>query len=329
MGKFDLSCCRHGGPTAAFITPQLEKKRIRFAGSVHHLSIFGTRENRQSSYMEHLPFPRRILLLSLNRHLQGESMPIALLSFIRLSRIGRIVLVPIFAALFVFALCAAGQQTPSAQAGGASAAPASQAPANEASQASCPSSFDRDIPVNLTFRTKVTGQLDSGHMKVGNKIWVTLVKGLVFPGCTLNQGSAIYGRVTSAVSQKNPNSSELSLVFDHADCEGHPKKEMPLRVIGLLGLDASMRMHDAVPLVMSGGSRSVSAAASKTAYTGDDELNPGGPVSTVHPGIVIGIPKVKLEPQGGPECGARFTSTNHSVQLETGAVLIMIAPSTL
>jgi len=250
----------------------------------------------------------------------------ALRFFIRLPRIGRIAIIPALA-VAILALTAAGQQTPPAQPAGTAAAPASQATANATGQTSCPSSFDRDIPTNLTFKAKVPGPLDSSSMKVGNKFWVNIVFGLVFPGCTLNPGAAIWGHVTSSASQKNPNSSELSLAFDHADCEGHPKKEMTLQVIGVLGLDASMRMHDAVPLVMNGGGRSVSAAAAQTAYLGDDELNPGGTVNTVHPGIVIGIPKVKLDPQGGPACSARFTSTNRSVQLEKGAELIMIAPS--
>jgi hypothetical protein len=252
---------------------------------------------------------------------------VALRSFIRLPRIGRIAIVTAFAAISVLALNAAGQQAPPAQATGAAAAPAAQAPASEPGQASCSTSLDRDIPVNLTFKAKVPGPLDSGRMKAGNKFWVILVNGLVFPGCSLNSGAAIYGHVVSSSSQKDPNSSEMSLVFDHADCDGHPKKEMQLQVIGVVGLDASMRMHDAVPLVMNGKSRSVTAAAAQTAYAGDDVLNPGGPVNTVHPGVVVGLPKVKLEPQGGPGCSARFTSTNRSVQIEMGAQLIMIAPS--
>jgi hypothetical protein len=255
-------------------------------------------------------------------------MHIALRSFIRLHRISQIAIVPVFAAVSVLALSAAGQQTPLPQAQGATAAPASQVSANESGQASCPSDLNRDIPISTTIEAKVTGILDSGHLKVGNKIWVIVLYGISYPGCRLNAGSALYGHVTAAISQKNPNFSELSLVFDHADCEGHAKKEMPLWVVGLMGPpDVSERMHDEVPTVMQGASRSTVAAV-LTASGGDDKLNPGGPANTVHPGIVIGKPKVKLEPQGGPGCSARITSTNRSVQLETGSELILIAPST-
>jgi hypothetical protein len=43
----------------------------------------------------------------------------------------------------------------------------------------------------------------------------------------------------------------------------------------------------------------------------------------VHPGTVIGMPMLKLEPEGGPGCSARISSTNRSVELGTGVELIL------
>jgi hypothetical protein len=43
----------------------------------------------------------------------------------------------------------------------------------------------------------------------------------------------------------------------------------------------------------------------------------------VHPGIVAGYKDVKLDPVGGPACSAKFTSTEPSVKLSTGAELIL------
>jgi hypothetical protein len=253
-------------------------------------------------------------------------MLIALRSFIQLPRIGRFVLVPVFAAVSVFALNAAGQQTPPAQATGAAAAPASQAPANVAGHAPCHPNANIDIPLSSTIETKVTGLMDSGHLKVGKEFWVNVIYGQVYPGCRLNAGAAIYGHVTSAVSQKDPSSSELSLVFDHADCEGHGKKEMPMRLIALMrSSDESTRLHDEVPLEMKGAARNITSA--KAAFNGTDILNPGGPARTVRPGIVIGLPKMKLEVEGGPGCSARISSTDRSVQLGLGAELILVVQS--
>ena len=253
-------------------------------------------------------------------------MLIALRSFIQLPRIGRFVLVPVFAAVSVFALNAAGQQTPPAQATGAAAAPASQAPANVAGHAPCHPNANIDIPLSSTIETKVTGLMDSGHLKVGKEFWVNVIYGQVYPGCRLNAGAAIYGHVTSAVSQKDPSSSELSLVFDHADCEGHGKKEMPMRLIALMrSSDESTRLHDEVPLEMKGAARNITSV--KAAFNGTDVLNPGGPARTVRPGIVIGLPKMNLEVEGGPGCSARISSTDRSVQLGLGAELILVVQS--
>jgi len=250
-------------------------------------------------------------------------MLVALRSSIRLPGIGRIAVVPVFAAVSVFALSAAGQSTP-VQSNGASAAPASPAPASLAAQVPCPPKVDIDIPVSSTIHAKVKGLLDSGHVKVGQEIWVTVASPLVFPGCTLNPRSALYAHVMSALAQKNPNSSELSLAFDHADCEGQGKKAVPLRLIGLVSDEASAKMHDEVPIGLHGsGSRNADSAGRVTSGA-DSALNPGGLAHTVHPGIVVGMPKVKLEPEGGPGCSDRISSTNRSVELDPGAELILI-----
>jgi hypothetical protein len=225
-------------------------------------------------------------------------MPIARRPFLRLPSIARIAIVPVIAAVFFLPQRAIGQ-------------------------ASCPPNPGTDFPLDATVQAKVTGLLDSGQLKAGKGIWVTVVNGLVFPGCTLNAGSALYGHITAAVAQKNPDASELSLVLDHADCEDHARKAMSLRLIGLVAPpDEGVKERDAVPGGLHGTHKS--APAAHIAIDSGDQLNPGGPPHTVHPGIVAGIPNVKLELQGGPACSARISSTNRSLQLQPGSVLILI-----
>jgi hypothetical protein len=166
--------------------------------------------------------------------------------------------------------------------------------------------------------------LDSGHLKVGQEVWVKVVHRFHFSGCALNEGSAVYAHVMSAVSQKNPNSSELSLAFDHADCEGHKKMVLPLRLIALLGPpDDSETMHEQAPVGLQGASRSA-AIPFLAGIMNDQRLNPGGTLQNVHPGIVVGMPKTKLEITGGPGCSARISSTNRSIQLMRGTTLFLI-----
>jgi hypothetical protein len=197
------------------------------------------------------------------------------------------------------------------------------APASDTMKPICQPGSLADRPINSTIEAKVMGSLDSAHLKPGKEIWVKVIHGLLFPGCTLEQDSVLYGRVLTATSSKNSNGSELSLAFDHGDCEGHAKKELPLRLIGLAAPPAeSERLHDAMPTEVSGGGRRISDTVEGTNAV-DLELNPGGPPHTVHPGVVVHMPDTKLEPEGGPGCSAKITSTNRSVQLGVGSELIL------
>ena len=200
---------------------------------------------------------------------------------------------------------------------------ASTAPANETGAPTCQQFENRDWPVASTIEARVTEMMDSSRLKPGKEVFVKVLYGLTYPGCVLTQDSILYGHVTAAASSKNPNSSELGLVFDHADCEGHQKQQLPLRLIGLVALrNQSSMLHDALPTQVGGGARSISDPISGS--TGrDDDLSPGGPPHTVHPGIVVRMPKVKLESAGGPGCSARISSTDRSVQLAPGTEVIL------
>jgi hypothetical protein len=262
-------------------------------------------------------------------------------SLVRIPWIGRIAVVSVFTAFF-FAQIAASQsapaslvapqgQTKAATSGQetAPAPPSGSAPARAAYQPTCAPNADIGIPMNATIVAKVTGPMDSGHLKVGKEFWVTVQQEIAYPGCKLSTGSAIYGHVTSALSQKNsPDSSELSLAFDHADCEDHGKKAMKLWLIGLIGpSEVDARFHDDLPMGVLNSKRSANTATKISTFT-DFKLNPGGAPNTVHPGIVLGMPKLKLEVQGGPGCSsARISSTDHSAVLELGSNLILIPQS--
>lgn len=206
------------------------------------------------------------------------------------------------------------------------------APGIESPESSCPPVDDRERPLDTTIVARVTGTLESGHLKPGKEVWVQTVNGWLQPECRLNEGSVLYGHVTAASSSKDPNSSELSLVFDHADCVGHAKQEFSMRLIGLVAPpDESKNLHEMLPTEVAGGGRQISstvAASSAGGFVFDDNLNPGGPPHSVHPGIVLRMPKVKLEPQAGPGCSARISSTDRSIRLGTGAELILTFVST-
>ena len=204
-----------------------------------------------------------------------------------------------------------------------------QAPGNEAAQAEpCAPLSDTDIPLTTTIRAKVTNLIDAAHLKPGKKIWLNSAYGMVYPGCTLEQDAAIYGTVTAAASSKNPNASELSLEFNSVDCTGHGKHPMKLLVVGVLAPpDQLKNSHDAMPTELQGSARQISdTAASTNGY--DSKLNPGGSSHAIHPGVVFGYKNLKLEPQGGPQCSAKMTSTERNIELAPGSILLLAVPET-
>ena len=205
------------------------------------------------------------------------------------------------------------------------AAPTPQPAAAQASAPACAPLSDAGVPIDTTIQAKVKNGLDAAHLKPGKEIWVNSVYSYVYPNCRLETDAALYAHVTSASASKNPAASELSLQFDRADCNGHGKQGLKLVVIGVIGApDGSRSLHDAMPTELHGGSRQISDTVSDTsAY--DEQLSAGGTAHTVHPGVVVGMKNVKLDPLGGPSCSSKMTSTNKNIELQPGTVLVLAA----
>jgi tetratricopeptide (TPR) repeat protein len=183
-----------------------------------------------------------------------------------------------------------------------------------------------DHPLNSTIQGGIIGWLDSGHLKVGQSISVKVLRDWIAPSCTLIAGASLYGHVLASTASKN--ASELALVFDHGDCSGHPKQELSLRIIGIAGGDAQYEgVHNAMPTQVAGGGRAISDAAASMGLAPDDNMKPGVAPNTVHPGIVAGIPHLKLIPEGGPQCSAMLSSEERSVHLGTGTEFILTMQS--
>jgi hypothetical protein len=205
---------------------------------------------------------------------------------------------------------------------------ASEKPAapSDTGQAACAQIPDSDIPLANTMQAKVTIPMEAAHLKPGKKVWVNAVVGMIYPGCTLESDAAIYGTVTAASASKNPAAAELAIDFNSADCTGHSKQNVKFILIGVVAPPDQLRnSHDAVPTQVAGSGRQISNTAGATGGY-DAQLNPGGAPNSVKPGVVLGFKGLKLEPQGGPQCSGRLTSTDKNIQLGQGAVLLLAVP---
>lgn len=215
-------------------------------------------------------------------------------------------------------------EMPGANSGGRPGVSVAAAGSNATQRAPCEQYVDQsgDLPTNVTIEAQLIGSIDSKHAKPGQPINLKVVHEWIGPGCRLPQGAWLYGKVLHASAGKG--SSELALMFDQGDCAGQKKKQLSLRTIGVVGPpDDRKALHDAMPTEMSGGGRQISDTAAALGPILDENLNPGGPRDTVHPGIVLGARGTKLTPEAGPECSALLTSTESSVHLGLGSEFIL------
>jgi tetratricopeptide (TPR) repeat protein len=197
---------------------------------------------------------------------------------------------------------------------------------NDGSDSSCTqyANQNTDHPLSSTIQGGIVGWLDSGHLKAGQSINVKVVQDWIAPGCTLVAGANLYGHVLTATSSKGGRSSQLAVVFDHADCSGHPKRELSLRIIGVAGGDTqSQTVHNVMPTEVAGGGRAISDTAASMGVALDDNMKPGIAPNIVRPGIVAGMRHLKLLPEGGPQCSAMLISDERSVHLGAGSEFIL------
>jgi hypothetical protein len=82
-----------------------------------------------------------------------------------------------------------------------------------------------------------------------------------------------------------------------------------------------------MPTEVRGGSRAISDTAASMGIAPDENMKPGVAPKIVRPGIVAGIPHLKLIPEGGPQCSAMLTSEEHSVHLGSGTEFILTMQS--
>jgi len=180
----------------------------------------------------------------------------------------------------------------------------------------CSPMGNRYVPIESTIVARVSANLDSAHLKPGRKVWVNSVYEDRDPECKVVKGAVIYGSVTSSSSRKS-GPSELGLQFDRVECYGRPVQPMKLTVIAIVAPEGwrSDTVHDALP----GAGGGVDGEWSGW----DQSLDPGGPPNFVHPGEVVRLKDLQLDPRGGPACSDKLTSTGGSINLAPGTTLIL------
>jgi hypothetical protein len=184
-------------------------------------------------------------------------------------------------------------------------------------QVVCPKYPDHDWPIHETIIATNPMPLDAGDLKPGTEIYANVMYPLKYADCALDDNAVLYGHVTSSISSKEINKYELSVVFDHADCKGRSHAEIPLRLIAMVAPrdEVVTKLRDVLP-------RPIRGQGQTSAATDDNAVEPDYLPSPVHPGLVSRMPNIRLQPDGGPQCSARISDPDHTVELVKGTALI-------
>ena len=198
--------------------------------------------------------------------------------------------------------------------------------------------------------------LDTSHMVVDAPIFASTRLLWAGPDCTLRPGATLSGRVLAVQSRSKGNSqSSLTLLFDHADCNGQRAVPFALALYALI--DTRVTPNEqmfaqgitgtelAKPHITLSGSPGTTTSRSNTISSGASTLaakpflmqgaSDSAPVS-VKAGQVLGLEKVKLSVGTGQQGSSILFSTRQDFFVPPKARLVLVAlelprtaPSTL
>ncbi|MDE3199468.1 MAG: tetratricopeptide repeat protein [Acidobacteriota bacterium] len=186
-----------------------------------------------------------------------------------------------------------------------------------------------DMPLGDAIELSLSSSLDSAHLKPGKEIYGKVVHGLEYPGCTLNQGAVLYGKVTVASKGDKNSEAKLGFEFNRGECTNASgsktvTKPLQLAVIAVLTPkdDRQAHLHDMAPVEIGGAGRRIQDAVNADNGT-DIGLNENEKPKTVHAGLVFGEAKFKLDPTGGPSCTALVQDKGSSVRIGSRSEIVL------
>ena len=192
---------------------------------------------------------------------------------------------------------------------------------------------DLSAPVR-PLQTELIGPLEGSRIHPGSPVLLRVDLDWSGPGCRLRSGSIVQGRVTQVVKRsKTVKNAEVQLVFDAADCDGHPGTPHGFTLVALVGpaggtsqtgqsgVSEGPPLAGAVGLSISGGVRSASAAAAITTA----QLSPARSLpSQILPGQVVDVRRVNLSVGTGVDGATVIVAVGHDTRLEAATSLILV-----
>ncbi len=183
-------------------------------------------------------------------------------------------------------------------------------------------------------QTELIGPLEGTRLHPGSPVLLRVDLDWSGPGCRLRSGSIVQGRVVQVVKRsKTVKNAEVQLVFDAADCDGHPGTPHGFTLVALVGpaggtsqtgqsgVSEAPPLAGAVGLAISGGIRSAAAASQiTTAQVSPTRSLP----SQIVPGQVVDVRRVNLSVGTGVDGATVIVTVGHDTRLEAATSLILV-----
>lgn len=183
-------------------------------------------------------------------------------------------------------------------------------------------------------QTELIGPLEGSRLHPGSPVLLRVDLDWSGPGCRLRSGSIVQGRVVQVVKRsKTVKNAEVQLVFDAADCDGHPGTPHGFSLVALVGpaggtsqtgqsgVSEGPPLAGAVGLAIAGGIRNASAASQIT--TGQVSPTRSLP-SQIVPGQVVDIRRINLSVGTGVDGATVIVAVGHDTRLEAATSLILV-----
>ena len=198
-------------------------------------------------------------------------------------------------------------------------------------------------PDRVPIEAKLVHALQAGRVRVGDPVFAKVQVKWQGSGCSLREGAILRGRVLAETTRsKAAKTSQVSLLFEGAECEGGDMQALPMTLAALIVPDPAGDRNAYEPMALSAAIGGIQNGAMERKPPGHSRITPSQIRATriaepqhrhkpqaVKPGEVVGIDGVKLAVASGPQGSSVISSTRRNLNLEAATqIVLLINPKT-
>jgi len=208
-----------------------------------------------------------------------------------------------------------------------------------------PLAQERGINSQKPLQTELLASLDAGHLHLDSPALAKVQVDWNGPDCKLRAGSTVVGHIAEIKPHSSQSKgSSITVVFDKADCNGHPSTPVSLVLFAVIAQvtipEETMQDRNTNFGIVSEHPHMTNGSSSKSGpqptYVPPEQdmslrahSQKADAPNMVLPGQVVGLSKVTLSVGTGAEGGSVLTSPNHNIRVERTTALVLMPSASL